>query len=106
MRIKNFRRFVNENLNPHSAEDETIYVKSRQGEPTFFDKDEFSDEEWAPTGDKPRKLEPEDEPNKIDKVDDSDKDDDKKKPYDKDDEPFISDTDDETEESDKDYLYL
>ena len=104
MRIKNFRKFVNENLKPHSVGDKHEKPQTRFGEPVFFDKDEFEDEEWTPTGDKPRKLDPEDEPSYINK-DNSDKDGDKKKPSDKDDEPFISDTDDYTEESDQDYIY-
>lgn len=119
MRIKNFSRFVNENLNPHSISDYMIDVKSRQGEPIFFDKDEFEDEEWQPTGEKPRKQKPDinSESGEEDfdyedyyPVEDSEEDDDSdfeddfnlKKP---DNEPFISDTDDDTEESDIDYIY-
>lgn len=125
MRIKNFSRFVNENLNPHSISDDMIDVKSRQGEPIFFDKDEFEDEEWQPTGDKPRKQKPDinsesdeedfdyedyypdeekEETEDEDEDDDSDFEDDLN-PKGPDNEPFISDTDDDTEESDRDYIY-
>jgi len=107
MRIKNFLKFVNENLEPHSAGDKSIQVDVRQGEPILYDGDEFSEEEWNLTGDLPRKQKPDtdytnqEEGEEEDLYDDEDDID--LKGYDN--EPFISDTDDDTEESDQDYIY-
>ena len=56
MRIKNFVRFINENLEPEPVEDKTIIGDVRKGEPEDEpDYDHFDYEDWQPTGDKPRK---------------------------------------------------
>ena len=124
MKIKNFKRFVNENLeSPHSPISSTITPEARYGEPTFFDKDEFSEEEWKPTGDKPRKQKPDtsldfhpgnyasgeefeyDDYYPEEEEEDEDFEEDELDPRGPDEEPFISDTDDDTENSDSDYIY-
>lgn len=51
MRIKNFKRFVNENLDPHSHDVTQVTPEARYGEPIFFDDDELKELDWQPTGD-------------------------------------------------------
>lgn len=116
MRIKNFIRFINEDLEPSSIEDKSIKGDVRFGQPEEEpDYGDFDYEDWQPTGDKPRKQNPDidiaageefdydDYYPEEDDDDESDDDLDKKGP---DKQPFISDTDDEPESSDRDdYFY-
>ena len=121
MRIKNFFRFIKENLDPEPVQDKTIKGDVRHGdvEPDYDDS-EFDD--WQPTGDKPRKQKPDINsesgeedfdykdyyPDEDDEEDDDFDFEDDLYPMSPDEEPFISDTDVEPDGSDRDdpdYLY-
>lgn len=124
MRIKNFIRFINENLEPEPVEDKTIIGDVRKGEPEDEpDYGDFDYEDWQPTGYKPRKQKPDTELNPDEEFDYDDY-----YPYEEDEEeideddfdfeedlddvkgtdqePFISDVDVDTDTSEiDDYFY-
>lgn len=121
MRIKNFKRFVNENLDPHSPDVPEVTPEARYGEPIFFDDDELRKLDWQPTGDPgaeiPVNPKPDDPnyPAKPDSDDDfeyddyypeeEEEDEEIRDPKGPDKQPFISDTDDAPDESDPDFIY-
>ena len=118
MRIKNFVRFINENLEPEPVEDKTIIGDVRKGEPEDEpDYDHFDYEDWQPTGDKPRKqnsdISLDFHPNNYASGEEFDYDDyypdeedeDHLGPMYPDEEQFISDTDVESDTSERDDIF-
>ena len=112
MRIKNFIRFVNENINPEWKEDTTETGDSRYGQPEV--EPDYGDfEDWQPTGDKAIKQKSDINNETGEDFDYEDyypqeEEGDSVQPEDPDYEPFISDTDVESDESeidDPDYFY-